>query len=94
MTLLIVAAILGGMYLGSRSIYFLGTDDAGLVTMYRGLPYELPLGIELWDLEYSTAVPARFLPETRRDRVLDHRLRGKGDAVDLIKQVERGELED
>jgi len=26
--------------------------------------------------------------------VLDHRLRGKGDAVDLIKQVERGELED
>ena len=44
--------------------------------------------------EYSTAVPARLLPESRRDRVLDHRLRSKGDAADLIKQVERGELED
>ena len=47
-TLLIVVAILGGLYLGSRQVYFLGTDDAGLVTMYRGLPYELPLGIDLY----------------------------------------------
>jgi serine/threonine protein phosphatase PrpC len=91
---LVVGAVLVGFWVGSRQFYFVGTDDRGLVALYRGLPYELPFGIELWDLEYSTGVPARFLPETRRDRVLDHRLRGKGDAVDLIKQVERGELED
>ena len=91
---LVVGAVLVGFWVGSRQFYFVGTDDRGLVALYRGLPYELPLGIELWDLEYSTGVPARFLPETRRDRVLDHRLRGKGDAVDLINQVERGELEE
>ena len=91
--LLVVGAVLVGFWVGSRQFYFVGTDDRGLVALYRGLPYELPLGIELWEQEYSTAVPARYLPETRRDRVLDHRLRGKGDAVDLIKQVERGELE-
>ena len=91
---LVVGAVLVGFWVGSRQFYFVGTDDRGLVALYRGLPYELPFGIELWDLEYSTGVPARFLPETRRDRVLDHRLRGKGDAVDLIKQVERGELEE
>ena len=91
---LVVGAVLVGFWVGSRQFYFVGTDDRGLVALYRGLPYELPLGIELWDIEYSTGVPARFLPETRRDRVLDHRLRSKGDAVDLIKQVERGELEE
>jgi protein phosphatase len=91
---LVIGAVLVGFWVGSRQFYFVGTDDRGLVALYRGLPYELPFGIDLWDLEYSTGVPARFLPETRRDRVLDHRLRGKGDAVDLIKQVERGELED
>jgi serine/threonine protein phosphatase PrpC len=91
---LVVAAVLAGFWVGSRQFYFVGTDDRGLVALYRGLPYELPLGIELWDQEYATGVPAKLLPERRRDRVLDHRLRGKGDAVDLIKQVERGELED
>jgi serine/threonine protein phosphatase PrpC len=91
---LVVGAVLAGFWVGSRQFYFVGTDDRGLVALYRGLPYELPFGIELWDREYSTGVPARFLPDSRRDRVLDHRLRSKGDAVDLIKQVERGELED
>jgi protein phosphatase len=91
---IVAAAIVVGFWAGSRQFYFVGTDDRGLVALYRGLPYELPFGLELWEQEYSTAVPARLLPERRRDRVLDHRLRGKGDAVDLIKQVERGELED
>jgi protein phosphatase len=91
---LVVLAVAIGFWVGSRQFYFVGTDDRGLVALYRGLPYELPLGLELWDEEYSTGVPARLLPESRRDRVLDHRLRSKGDAVDLIKQVERGELED
>jgi protein phosphatase len=91
---LVVGAVLVGFWVGSRQFYFVGTDDRGLVALYNGLPYELPFGIELWDREYSTGVPARFLPESRRDRVLDHRLGSKGDAVDLIKQVERGELEE
>jgi PPM family protein phosphatase len=91
---LVVGAVLVGFWVGSRQFYFVGTDDRGLVALYRGLPYELPLGIELWESEYATGVPARLLPESRRDRVLDHRLRSKGDAVDLINQVERGELEE
>ena len=90
---IVVTAVAVGFWAGSRQFYFVGTDDRGLVALYRGLPYELPFGLELWEAEYSTGVPARVLPERRRERVLDHRLRSKGDAVDLIKQVERGELE-
>jgi serine/threonine protein phosphatase PrpC len=90
---LVGGAVAVGFWVGSRQFYFVGTDDRGLVALYRGLPYELPFGIELWEQEYATGVPARLLPKSRRERILDHRLRGKGDAVDLIKQVERGELE-
>ena len=92
-TLSIVVAILGGLYLGSRAVYFLGTDDGGLVTMYRGLPYELPLGVDLYTTEYASGVPARAIPSERRKRVLDHEWRGRDDASDLVRQLERGDIE-
>lgn len=92
-TLLIVIAILGGLYLGTRSVYFLGTDDAGLVTMYRGLPYELPFGVDLYSQQYASGVPARAIPAARRKRVLDHEWRSRQDASDLVRQLERGRLE-
>jgi len=91
--LLVVAAILGGLYLGSRQVYFLGTNDAGLVSMYRGLPYELPLGVTLYTQEYTSGVPARAIPMQRRERVLDHEWRGHDDAVDLVRQLERGRIQ-
>ena len=47
--LLLVAAVVGGLYVLSRQVYFIGTNDAGLVTVYKGLPYELPLGINLYE---------------------------------------------
>ena len=32
-----------------------------LVTLYRGLPYELPLGIDLYDTRYVSSVPTARL---------------------------------
>ena len=52
-------AVLGGLYVLSRQVYFVGTNDGGLVTLYRGVPYELPFGIELYEQEYASGVPAR-----------------------------------
>ena len=48
----------------SAQVYFVGQDDRGLVTLYRGVPYELPLGIELYEKEYVSSVPARALSPT------------------------------
>ena len=42
-------AIGTGLYALSRQVYFIGTNDAGLVTLYRGVPYELPFGIDLYE---------------------------------------------
>lgn len=86
----VVAALLAGLYAGSRQFWFVGTNDQGLLTLNRGLPYELPLGIELYTEEYVSAVPARSItPARRRENVLDQRLRDRDDAVDLIRSYER-----
>jgi PPM family protein phosphatase len=91
--LLLVAAMISGLYSLSRQVYFIGTNDAGLVTVYRGLPYELPLGINLYEEEYASGMPARAIPATRRKRVLDHEWRSRDDAVDLVRALERGRLD-
>ena len=93
MALLLVAAVIGGLYVLSRQVYFIGTNDAGLVTAYRGLPYELPLGINLYEEEYASGMPARAIPAARRKRVLDHEWRSRDDAVDLVRALERGQLD-
>jgi serine/threonine protein phosphatase PrpC len=91
--LLVVAAVVGGLYLLSRRVYFVGTNDAGLVTVYQGLPYELPLGIDLYEEDYASGMPARAIPARRRARVLDHEWRSRDDAVDLVRALERGQLD-
>ena len=90
--LAILAGVVTGLYALSRQVYFIGTNDAGLVTLYRGVPYELPLGVELYEEEYPSGVPARAIPDRRRQRVLDHEWRSREDAVDLIRALERGQL--
>ncbi len=91
--LALLAAAVAGLYALSRQVYFVGTNDGGLVTIYRGVPYELPLGLELYDEEYASGMPARAIPAVRRARVLDHEWRSREDAVDLVRALERGQLE-
>jgi protein phosphatase len=93
LAVILLAAVIGGAYLASRQVYFVGTNDGGLVTVYRGIPYDLPLGIHLYQQEYASAMPARAIPAARRDRVLDHQWRSRGDAVDLVRALERGQLD-
>ena len=94
-TLLALAVLAGigtGLYLVSRQVYFIGTNDAGLVTLYRGVPYQLPFGVDLYEQKYASGVPAGAIPNTRRKRVLDHEWRSRNDAVDLLRTLERGQL--
>ena len=91
--LVLIAGVIAGLYALSRQVYFLGTNDAGLVTLYRGVPYDVPFGIELYHEEYPSGVPARAIPAIRRKRVLDHEWRSREDAVDLLRALERGQLD-
>ena len=87
--LLVLAAVVVGLYAGSRQFYFLGTNDRGVLTLYRGVPYNLPLGVHLYTRSYASSVPARAVPPRQRDHVLQHKLRTKADASGLMRQLER-----
>jgi PPM family protein phosphatase len=88
-----VVAVLGvAAWLATRAVFFVGTDSSGVVTIYRGLPYELPLGLKLYEQYYASGVPATELPERRRRSLLDNELRSRSDATDLVRQLETGQL--
>ncbi|HYI81172.1 MAG TPA: Stp1/IreP family PP2C-type Ser/Thr phosphatase [Thermoleophilaceae bacterium] len=89
----VLAAVAAGAYVAARQVYFVGTDETGLVTVYRGLPYELPLGVDLYSAQYRSGVPAASIPAARRARVLDHEWRSESDADDLVRQLETGALD-
>ena len=75
---LVILAVLGviaaGGYLASQSVYFIGTNSRGLVTVFSGLPYELPAGIKLYSQYYVSGVPAATVPTERRHSLLDNSL--------------------
>jgi protein phosphatase len=87
----IAALAIGAVYVVSRNVYFVGTNNEGLITLYRGLPYDLPLDVHLYSQSYVSGVPALSVPTHRRNRVLDHQLRSRGDASDLIKSLDSSE---
>ncbi len=87
----ILAIAIGGLVVLARSVYFVGTDNNGFVTLYRGLPYDLPLGVHLYTSRYISGVPALSVPSERRKRVLDHQLRSRDDASDLIRSLDKSE---
>lgn len=92
--LMVVGAVAVGLWAGARQVHFLGTDDSGLVTLYQGLPYELPLGVELYSAQYTSGVPAQTVARARRERLLDHEWRSRDDAADLLRELERGTLDE
>jgi PPM family protein phosphatase len=92
-TLLILVPIVIGISIAIRSVYFVGTDNSGFVSVYQGLPYDLPAGVHLYREQFVSGVSAASLTAPRRDKLLDHKLRSERDANDLVKQLELGQLQ-
>jgi protein phosphatase len=89
---IVLFLVLGGGYLASRQLYFIGTNSQGIVTVYRGLPYDLPAGIHLYETFYVSGVPASQVPSDRRTTLLNHHLRSQTDASSLVRSVELRQL--
>jgi protein phosphatase len=86
-----VPVALGGL-LALRSVYFVGSDEQGFVTIYRGLPYELPLDVRLYQRNYTSGISREVVPESRREVISAHELRSRDDAYDYVRQLERGQV--
>jgi serine/threonine protein phosphatase PrpC len=88
----VLGVLAAGAYLALQSVFFIATNQRGLVTMFRGVPYELPGGLKLYSSDYVSGVSAATLPPARRQALLDHSLRSESAAADLMRQLELGEL--
>jgi protein phosphatase len=89
-----VLALIGtGAYVAIESVYFIGTNERGLVTVFRGVPITLPAGITLYQSDFVTGVSASTLTPARRNELLDHSLRSEANAIALIRSLELGQLE-
>jgi serine/threonine protein phosphatase PrpC len=82
-----------GVLTALRAVYFIGSDEQGFVTVYRGVPYELPLGIDLYQTNYTSGVHRDLVPPRRRSTLLDHSLRSRDDAYEVVAELEKGRLE-
>jgi PPM family protein phosphatase len=93
----VVAVLLGllvaGAYVAIESVYFIGTNDRGLVTMFRGIPFRLPGDLALYQSDYVTGVSASTLTPARRKELFDHSLRSESNAIALLHSLELGQLE-
>jgi protein phosphatase len=91
---LIILAILGSAaYAATRAVFFVGLDDDKAVTVFRGLPYDLPAGIKLYSRDYTSGVTIDQVPASRRKTYIDHKLRSRDDVNGLIKDLENGKIQ-
>jgi protein phosphatase len=93
LALVIVLVLIGtGGYLASRQLYFIGTNKQGIVTIYRGFPYQLPGGLNLYETYVVSGVPASLVPADRRGQFFNNDLRSQKDALNLVRQLELGRI--
>jgi protein phosphatase len=87
--LLVLLAAVAVVWVVDRQFWFVGTTDSGQVALYRGLPYELPLGIKMYSQQKVSTVPAAAIADRKqRNYVLGHHARGHGDSLDLFNQIQ------
>jgi protein phosphatase len=90
-----VLGLLAAFWLATRQVYFVGVDESrdNVVTVYQGLPYDLPLGIRLYSPVRHSGVTLQNVPERRRGTFTDHKLRSQRDAENLVLQLEQGRIQ-
>jgi PPM family protein phosphatase len=90
-----VLGVLAALWIASREIYFVGIDEqrGNVVTVYRGVPYDLPLGIHLYSAVEHSGVTLDSVPPARRATFTNHKLRSQKDAESLVLALEQGRIQ-
>jgi len=93
--LVLFLMVLAGAWIATRAVYFVGTDprDERTIAIFRGVPYDLPFGIELYERFAGSGVTIDDVPRARRSTFTDHKLRSRDDAENLVIALERGQIE-
>ncbi len=86
----LIVTVLAGGYLASQAVYFVGPGKDGFVTLYRGVPYDLPAGINLYQEVYVSGVSNTQLTPGQQTIVSEQSMRSRDDADQYVRQLERG----
>ena len=90
--IVVAGVLLAAGYLASQAVYFVGTGVDGFVTIYRGMPFDGPVGLDLYQSVYVSGVSTAQLSTAQARTISAHRLRARSDADDLVRQLETGKL--
>jgi len=91
--LVVLAILLASAFIAIKAVFFVGVDDSTrVVTIYRGLPYDLPLGVKLYSRHQGGSTTIDQVPPRRRQTFTNHKLRSLTDAEDLVKTLDEGRL--
>ena len=93
--LFLLLIVIGGAWMATRAVYFVGTDprDNRTIAIFRGLPYDLPFGVHLYERFAGSGVTIDDVPRARRSTFTNHKLRSRDDAQNLVVALERGQIE-
>ena len=88
LVLILIVLIVGAFAVGAviSGTYFVGVDN-GMVSVYRGLPWEVG-GLRLNDLYLRTTTPIDVVDPDLRQRIQDHELHRKGAALELARRAQ------
>jgi protein phosphatase len=84
---LLAVLVVAGL-LAAQSVYFVGTDANGQVTIYNGLPYTLPGGVRLYTSFFVSGVTSAELSKLEQTRLFNNELRSQATASRLVDQLE------
>ena len=88
-----VALVAFGLVLATQAVYFIGTDGEGQVTIYNGLPFSLPLGIDLFSKYFVSGVTTAELSAPERNRLFNNQLRSQSSATSLVRALELDQVQ-
>jgi hypothetical protein len=84
----VILLLAAGAYLASQSVYFIATNNRGLVTIYSGFPLTLPGKLDLYSEYYVSGVAASAIPDPRRRTLLDQSLLSESKAAEIVHGLE------
>jgi hypothetical protein len=90
--LAVLGAIAIGALLAGQAVYFIGTDSAGQVTIFNGLPFTLPGGVRLYTSYFVSGVTVTELSPLERRRLFNNELRSQAAATRLVSQLELDQI--
>ncbi|HEY1774531.1 MAG TPA: Stp1/IreP family PP2C-type Ser/Thr phosphatase [Solirubrobacteraceae bacterium] len=88
----VLGAVAIGALLAAQSVYFVGTDANGQVTVFNGLPYALPGGVRLYTSYFVSGVTVAELSKLERGRLFNNELRSQQAATHLVSQLELDQI--